>query len=106
MSAPVHPGTLEARRERAVQRAITRACQAPSDARMRMVEQLQGAPAEYYVLDAGTVRSAPQDYCVDGVHTPRWDEAVELLRDRYGITEREAVRVLDGTRSGGPWGSS
>lgn len=106
MSTPTCASTLEARRERAVQRAITRACQRPSDARMRMVEVLQGLPEAYYEILPDAVRSAPQDYVVDGVHTPRWAEAVELLRDRYGLTEREAVRALDGARSGGPWGGA
>lgn len=98
MSDPICTATLEARRERAVQRAITRACQQLSDVRMRMVEVFQGAPTEYYEIPPDAVRSAPQGYTVDGVHAPQWGEAVELLRDRYGLTEREAVRALYGAR--------
>lgn len=106
MSTPVHPGALEARRERAVQRAITRACQTPSDARLAMIDRLQGLPDEYYEVQPGAVRSAPQSYLVDGVRMSQRAEAVELLRDRYGLTAREAEDVLHEARSGGPWGSS
>ena len=103
MSTPVHPGTLEARRERAVQRAITRACQQPTDARLAMIDRMQGLPEAWYEIQPGAIRSAPQDYVVDGVHTPRWAEAVELLRDRYGLTGYEAEAAVDAAYSGGPW---
>lgn len=106
MSIPVCAATLEARRERAVQRAITRACQRPSDARLAMIDRIQGLPEAYFEIASDAVRSAPQDYRIDGVHTSRWAEAVELLRDRYGLTGLEAERTLDGARDGGPWGSS
>ena len=98
MSDPICTATLEARRERAVQRAITRACQQLSDVRMRMVEILQGAPTEYYEVPPDAVWSAPQGYTIDGVHAHGRDEAVGLLRDRYGLTEPEAARALYGAR--------
>lgn len=90
MSTPVDPGTLEARRERAVQRAITRACQHPSESAYRLVDLYQGAPAHMFAPRAGEIRAVEGGYEIDRVPVSGPGEAVELLRDRFGLTEAEA----------------
>jgi len=109
---------LEARRARAINRAITRAVQHPHDGGFALVEWLRTERPEVFDtaladirvvrqrVSANAVRDAEElvDYWVDGVRNSSPRDAAALLQDRYGITQAEAEELLSAADPAGRTG--
>ena len=102
---------LEARRERATNRALTRTVQHPSEGGLALIEWMRTAPPEMFdtgLVEVRVVREplsphlVPQprdgeehvEYWVDGVRNHGLRDAVALLQDRYGVTCEEAEELI------------
>ena len=100
--------TLEARRARAINRAITRAVQHPHSGGMELVTWLRGEPLEVFDTELADIRverrrrhadplGPAEDYTsywVDGAHDSGFRDAVALIQDRYGVTYEEAEELI------------
>ena len=92
------PEELEARRERAVHRAITRAVERPAPAELALIGMLRDLPREAFDTSLADIQHAPgaPHSWIDGVQVQDTEAAVQVLQDRYGLTRADARTLLHG----------
>lgn len=85
---------LSERRERAINRAITRAVYEPAPSALALIEYLKTLDPSDFSTEHVDIAHVGSRFWVDGVDTTEWASAVSLLQDRYGLDRVEAEQLL------------